>query len=362
MALLAPSNSCHGIPLQNIWLLMLYASDFRYQAYQYADNEKVDEHVADLVTEVLCKQVSQRLQRQLSFGYRHTEAQLNRVRGRIDVLETSRKMLLFKGKVACRFEELSINTPRNQYIVLALSKSLNLVKEPTLRCTAQKLLDNLRSSGVDLIPYCSYRPQNDRFSRHEMEDQKIIATAELIHNLALITESVGQQLLPNPDKQEHWVRKLFEKAVYGFYGLYLSNQWAVSASKKLAWQIEEMTDNIKMLLPRMELDIQLENTQARSRIVIDTKFTSITKTARFGGETYKSSYIYQLFAYLRSQENPLDPLSLNSEGILLHPSAGISHRESVLIQGHKIRFCTVDLSDSSKNIRQELLDIITRKI
>ena len=219
-------------------------------------------------------------------------------------------------------------------------------------------MDDYSGRGVSILHYCSYRPQDDRFSRHEMEDKKVIATAELMHNLALINESVGNQWLPSPDKQEHWVRKLFEKAVYGFYSLHLTSDWAVSASKKLNWQIEGMTGNISYLLPGMELDILLENNPAQRRLVIDTKFTSITRSARFGGETYKSHYIYQLFTYLRSQEQISDSLSINAEGMLLHPSMGVTHRESVLIQGHRMKFYTVDLSQPSSIIREELLNLV----
>jgi 5-methylcytosine-specific restriction enzyme subunit McrC len=349
-----------GIPLQNLWLLMLYASDFRYQAHQYTGSENSDEHLVDMVADVLCTQVEKRLRRQLSFGYKHRDEQLNRVRGRVNVLETERKMLLFKGKVSCRFEQLTVDTSRNQYVALALSKSIRLIKNPTLRNRAKMRLNDLVGLGVTVQPFCSYRPQDDRFSRHEIEDKKVIATAELMHNLALINESVGNQWLPSPEKQEHWVRRLFEKAIFGFYSLHLGHEWKVKASKKLSWQIEDMTDNISALLPGMELDILLENEQKKRRVIIDTKFTSITQDRQFGGQSYKSNYIYQLFTYLRSQERNDDRLSATAEGMLLHPATGVKHRESVLIQGHRLHFCTVDLSQSSSDIKNELINLVDR--
>ncbi|MFT6909550.1 MAG: 5-methylcytosine-specific restriction enzyme subunit McrC [Oleiphilaceae bacterium] len=357
MALLA-ENNCHGIPLQNLWLLMLYASEFRYQAQAYAGSEDIDEHLADMVADVLCNQVLHRLRRQLSNGYRQTQAHLTRVRGRINTLETTRKSLLLQGKVACRFEELSINTPRNQYVAFALSKSLKVVRSPILKNKAKKLLEDYVGQGVTVGHFCAYRPLDDRFSRHELEDKKVIATAELMLNLALMNESVGNQWLPSPDKQDHWVRRLFEKAVYGFYSLNLDAKWTVKAGKKLSWQMNDMTSNIANLMPGMKLDILLENLSLSRRVIIDTKFTSITKNAQFGGESYKSDYIYQLFAYLRSQEQLSDSLSIKTEGMLLHPSMGVKHRESVMIQGHKLRFYTVDLSQSSTDIKNELLTLV----
>lgn len=353
---------CQGIPLQNLWLLMLYASDFRYQAHHYTGSENSDEHLVDMVADVLCTQVEKRLRRQLSFGYKHKDEQLNRVRGRINVLETERKMLLLKGKVSCRFEQLTVDTSRNQYVALALSKSIRLIENPALRNRAKMRLNDLVGLGVTVQQFCSYRPQDDRFSRHEIEDKKVIATAELMHNLALINESVGNKWLPSPEKQEHWVRRLFEKAIFGFYTLHLGDDWRVKASKKLGWQIDEMTENIPTLLPGMELDILIENVQKEQRLIIDTKFTSITQDRRFGGQSYKSNYIYQLFTYLRSQVRHDDRLSATAEGMLLHPSTGVTHRESVLIQGHRLHFCTVDLSQTSSDIKIELIGLIDKSI
>jgi 5-methylcytosine-specific restriction enzyme subunit McrC len=111
-----------GVPVRNLWLLMLYASDFQYQSYGYSGSENVDDNVANLVADVLCFQVEERLKRNLTFGYRYSARDLNRVRGKINILETYSKQLLLKGKINCTFEELSVDTPRNRYISAALDK------------------------------------------------------------------------------------------------------------------------------------------------------------------------------------------------------------------------------------------------
>ena len=46
---------------------------------------------------------------------------------------------------------------------------------------------------------------------------------------------------------------------------------------------------------------------------------------------------------LRSQEQPNAPASLTTEGMLLHPQTGGSVDEDMMIQGHRMRFRTVDL-------------------
>lgn len=351
-------NYSAGIPVKNLWLLMLYASECRYLESEYAGTESIDEDVANLIADVLCSQVEQRLKRNLTYGYKQSTRELNRVRGRINTLETYSKQLLQKGKVSCTFEELSVDTPRNRYICAALNKSSRLVSKKSLKLRCHKLNQAMIQLGVSPLFSVNYQPKNDRFSRHETNARKVLMTAELVFNLALINETNGNNLYPSPDKQEHWVRSLFEKAVAGFYDLKLGSDWKVKPGKKLNWQIDDESELIDKLMPSMKLDILLENKAASERIIIDTKYTSITTKRQHGGESFKSGYIYQLYAYLRTQENPSEPMSLTSTGMLLHPSVGVSYDEYVFVQGHKLRFCTVDLSQSSKEVKARLLSLL----
>lgn len=77
--------------------------------------------------------------------------------------------------------------------------------------------------------------------------------------------------------------------------------------------------------------------------MIDTKFTAIFTASSYREQILKSGYLYQLYAYLRSQERVGDPASLISEGMLLHPQIGGAVNEEMMIQGHRMRFRTVDL-------------------
>ena len=68
----------------------------------------------------------------------------------------------------------------------------------------------------------------DRFGRHDSNDQFMVAAAKLAFDLKLPTEDTGEHVLAMPDRDEHWVRRLFERAVYGFYNVTLSSaQWRV---------------------------------------------------------------------------------------------------------------------------------------
>ena len=84
----------------------------------------------------------------------------------------------------------------------------------------------------------------------------------------------------------------------------------------------------------------------------------VTTQGRGGGQRLRSYNLYQMYAYLRSQERDGDPKSLDSTGILLHPSVGDDFDERAEIQGHPIRFVTVNLAADGAEIRRRLLHIV----
>ena len=111
----------------------------------------------------------------------------------------------------------------------------------------------------------------------------------------------------------------------------------------------------------MQTDIELERSaiggHAAHRIVIDTKFRPILGSGQYGNQRLHSANIYQIYAYLRSQENESDPVTMNSTGVLLYPVIDRELDESAMIQGHEIRFATVNLAADSADIRNQLLRI-----
>ena len=107
----------------------------------------------------------------------------------------------------------------------------------------------------------------------------------------------------------------------------------------------------------MRTDVVLDHLITGRRIVIDTKFTSIVTNGWYREETLRSGYVYQIYAYLRSQVGRDDPLADHASGLLLHPAIGSAIDETVVIQGHSVRFATVNLAASPGEIRTQLLKL-----
>jgi len=348
------------IPVRNLWLLMLYASEL----FRDIDSAKVSvednpDDIPDLVAEILSRQVERRLKRNLSFGYQSREAVLGRVRGRINLLYTERHQLSDRGKVACCFDELTVDTARNRFVRAALEEISKIVHRNALAHRCRSLAASLRRMGVTGERPGRSEVSVDRFGRHDADDQRMVSAAHLAFNLALPTEAAGTKHLSLPDREITWIRKLYEKGIAGFYDVVLSRQgWRVDAGKMIGWLIDSKSPGIDKILPSMRTDIVLDHASAGRRIVIDTKFNAVVTRGWYREETLRSGYIYQIYAYLRSQEGNGDPLAANASGLLLHPSVGCMVNESVVIQGHEIRFATVDLGADAKEIRSQLLQVL----
>lgn len=345
------------IPVRNLWLLMLYASDlFRTCGIGRIGLEDSPDDLPDLVAEILAHAVEVRQRRHLSLGYRSREAALNRVRGRIDVLTTERHQLLDRGMVACRFDELTIDTPRNRFVRAALETISRIVRRRDIAHRCRSLAGGMKALGVSgELPT---RPQmsTDRFGRHDANDRLMVAAAKLAFELTLPTEVPGVNVLALPDREVTWVRRLFERAIGGFYDVVLSPKgWQVKCGGTLGWQISQKTLGIDSILPSMRTDVVLDHPITGRRIVIDTKFTSIVTHGWYRDETLRSGYVYQIYAYLCSQVGRGDALADFASGLLLHPAVGPIIDETVVIQGHSIRFATVDLTATSASIREQLV-------
>lgn len=348
------------IPIRNVWLLQLYASSlYRAVGQQMVAAENNPEDLPALVAGILADAVTQRLHTGLSVGFRQTSRPVTRVRGRINVLPTARHQLLSRGQVHCTFDEVVTDTPANRLVRAALWRAVVLVPgQPRLRSLALQL----GAAGVaGPCPPPSHVPGLLR-ERLLVRDRRMIAAADLLLNLALPTTDEGGRLLPSPDMDEHYLRDLSERACVGFYRLRLQPQgWKVRHGSQLKWDTSSMSSGMEAILPGMKLDIELVGPDlagpGRRRIVIDTKFTSITKTNQFGDLKLRSGYVYQIYAYLMSQER-FETVP-KSEGLILHPVVGEQADEGVVIQGHRIRFATVDLAADSVTIADQLLEAIS---
>lgn len=347
------------IPLRNIWLLFLYAADLA----RFKDAASVQAEAArdlpELLARLLVHVVRQRLRRNLSRGYQAKHAVLSRVRGRIDVLTTISAQLLEQGRIACRFEEHTMDTPRNRLVRAALEYLVVMVDAPEVVHECRALSQMLGRLGVSCQKPSRAALVTDQISRNETADLLMVGLATMVFEAVIPSEQTGRTDTAAVDADVHLVRRLFEKAVANALRIQLKPLgWQVHRGRRLSWPVAQQSEGIMEYLPGMQTDIELFHAGQRRKLVIDTKFTQIFTATQYKTEALRSSYLYQLYAYLRTQEAELQSQGIeHSEGMLLHPQFGQPLDAYVDMQGHRMRFKTIDLTSSAEEFEKQLLSI-----
>lgn len=349
------------IPVRNVWLLLLYASEFYQSGPEAFDGvEEYPEKLPELLAELLIASTEDRLRRPLTPSFSKTSRDLSRVRGGIDTLRTESHQLLSRGLVACRFEELTVDTPRNRLIRTALDSIARLCEDEDLvrRCQGQS--QRLARLGVGVIDLRARERDADvRLTRNDQRDRSVLLAARLALQLSL---PFGRS---NPGHgrgalDERQFRNLFERAVGGFYSIHgRPRGWTVQRGRKVGWKTSEATLGMAAVLPHMVTDVWIDVPTRGRRLIVDTKFTAALRPGRFARETLSSGHLYELYAYVREQESGTDPASLTAGGLLLYPSTGTALAESFISSGHRLGAATVDLSVSSVLVREQLIEAVT---
>ena len=360
----APAGAApvEGIPIRNVWLLLVYASKLaRFRDRFDADLESSPD-LPSLLARLLAFVVERRLRRNLSRAYQPRSAVLTRVRGRIDVLDTLAHDRLARGEVACRFEEQTVDTPRNRLVRTALVQLAAQVGDAGLAHECRDLARLLTRLGVSPGRPTRAALARAHIARRAAAARVMVTVAPLALALALPPAPAGKAGLSSLARDQLILHKVFEHAIAGFYEYELGRAgWEVWPQKIQSWPHEEPTPGMLTLLPKMQLDLRLTHAATGRRIVLDTKFTDIVTAGHGGADRLKSAHLYQIYAYLRTQAVPGDGLSQGSEGLLLHPAIGCDVDEAVTLHRHRIRFATVDLASDSEAVRARLLALVRQR-
>jgi 5-methylcytosine-specific restriction enzyme subunit McrC len=356
-----PWISHAGIPIRNLWMLLMYASELAAFGNRFDGQADESADLPELLGRLLIWVVERRLRQNLSRTYEPKVAVLNRVRGRIDWLRTEAGQHLNRGEVVCRFEDLTCDTPRNRLVRVALEQMGALISNRVVSRTCRSLARQLDEQGVSDLRPSRAELARDQIARHDAGDRLMVKVAELALDLVLPSEIGGDGRLTRLERDEGLLRQIFEKAVAGFYRHELHGQdgWVVSRQRALTWAVTDQSAGLSAWLPGMYADavLQWSGAGAARRIVIETKFADTLATNAYGKEVFKSDHLYQLYAYLQTQAGQGVAMADAAEGILLYPVVNRAIDEWAVIQGHRIRLATVDLAGSTVNIRGRLLEL-----
>jgi 5-methylcytosine-specific restriction enzyme subunit McrC len=337
------------IPIRNVYFLLCYAWN-RLQEGNVVDVSKLrSTELVDLFALVLVGGINHLARRGLEQGYQLQEQEVVGLRGRVDLVTSARRMLLFHGRTLCSFDELSADTLQNQ-ILKATVRVLSAL--PTVdRDLRKRLVDTFRNlNGIQNIrlTHATFRSvqlhSNNRFYKF------LLNVCELVSGAWLVDEQSGSYAFRNFLRDERQMARLFESFVFNFWRLETTGVGVTR--ERLLWPAKSTSDPDLLHLPRMETDITL--IRGETKTIVDTKYYKETLSKFYDAETVHAANLYQIMAYVRTASRSS---SGTVEGMLLYPTVDRQLRLSYEIDGFRIRVCTVNLGGEWQEIRDELLEL-----
>ena len=362
-----PPFTEYGIPIRNLWPMLLYAwnevplDQVRGWPLQHASLERAPTLDA-LLAFVLIRLIQQRLRIGLGHDYIEETNPLRGIRGRINFAETINQHALERGQLICQFQGYRLNSPKNQIIRSTLARLVKVGEfgpDPALvREIQQKLRLLLRDlDGIDFVEITPELIRRQLYARsgHDHDYRLMLSICDLLLQRQMPGDSEGRSrgLVPLIDRELLVLYKVYERFVANFYRMHLRD-WEVSAQKRLEWHAAEANERLPVMIP----DIVMQNRSTRRMIVLDTKFTAQSLTEnQWGKAVFDSSHLYQLYAYLKSQEHVSED-HRTAAGILLYPAVGTRFSERVRLQEQVLRIESVDLAAPWQEIEGQLLELV----
>jgi 5-methylcytosine-specific restriction enzyme subunit McrC len=339
-------SKIHLIPIQNIYFLLCYAWNKLAERDLIEVSAEESPDSLNLLARLLLNGTKTLLKRGLEQQYL-TETEIYQgIKGKLEVGQSLRKNLFQKGLAVCEYDELSVDILANQILKTTLQ---NLYK-------TEGLESNLHHE-IKAIIWRMNEVNEIQITEGIFKQVKIYRNNSFYDFLLNISELVHQNLLPNQEKgyfkfkdflrDERQMASVFEEFIRNFYKIEVPE--AKVYREDLRWK---MLGENGAFLPKMQTDISIK--LGDRKLIIDAKYYTETLQKYYNTEKIHSQHLYQLFAYLKNQENP------QAEGILIYPTTEKSLSLTYTYEGHKIRIETLNLNQNWQEIRGDLLRIIEK--
>lgn len=348
-----PATS-NGIPVRNLWYMLCYAWNDRRLLDRFKSDVETAPSLDGLLAKLLMNMVGRRLRIGLGRNYRDEERTISGIRGRVDFATSLKRMTFQNAKAHCRYQIFDANVQKNQIIRSTLdwvarngNFGPNYKIANDLRQNVRQLVRQL--AAIDLIEVRPSAVRRTLLVRDDYDYRVMLTLCLFILSRQMPTEETGQT--PSQQVERHWnfVCYLYEAFVVNFFKQHLED-WKTSRQTTVNWPGRDQTDYLPSMIP----DIILRHRKTSYRVILDTKFTTECLTpGRADKSKFDSKHLYQLYAYLRSQEDRWGQMT----GVLLYPTAKFRLKEATQMHGHKIRWETLDLAQEWSDIEMDLLQL-----
>ena len=333
------------IKIKNIYWMLSYAfHNLNTKTFKKLETEEF-ENIYELFAEILIKGVNKQLKRNINREYKLKIEELSNLKGKILISDSIKSNTMIRHKMACEYDEFSVNSYMNQIVKITFIQLLKSEKlDKTYIIRIKRILACLNE--VEVINYLLIDWKNIRYDRNNVTYKMIINVCYLVLNGLILTQEDGKkEFMTFVDDQK--MAKLFENFVKEYYRKHFPELEAVSA------HIDWNTNDDFILLPDMKTDVTLKY---KDRVlIIDTKYysKSLQKNKLFDTQRIRNNNMYQIFTYVKNFDKDKTG---KVEGMILYAKTNetIAPNQVNNIGGNKFTITTLDLNDDFENIMNKL--------
>ena len=339
------------IPIQNIYYLLAYAWDHFRTAEELNVSNSQCPDVHNLLAMLIGGGIRRLATKGMDKGYRALVEETPRLRGRVDLVTSYRRMTQVSGRMICEFDELTADTPPNRILkatcrrLLQSSSQLSQDNRGQIRHCVELLAD---ISDVRIDRRAFQRIQLHRNNRHY---RLLMHVCRLLHDLFLPNQQSGTGRFCSILESETTMHRVFESFVRRFAARHCPKTKVMAM--KIKWD-GDWTDEVDKYLPSMHTDVTL--IRAGRRTILDCKFYREALTTRHDRHRLHTAHLYQLMAYLRNKS--IDDGWQFVDGILLYPAVNHHLDLEFSLWNHKVAIRSVDLDQDWPDIHKRLLAIL----
>ena len=363
-------NGSDNIPVRNWWHMLLYAWDLVDLSGLFDAKWERAPDLRALLTQILAELTNRQIRRGLRGDYVDRSEALKTVRGGIDFNRTLSDLLLYKGQLHCEYQEYSLNVPRNQIIATTLQRQMrrgfekiNNDRRREVMDDVERLVRMMADIGDVGLSRSLIATEMRKLGANEREYKLMLRICEMLYEPRMPQDSEDERGESFRNWTRHRRNEIFERFVANFYILRLSGRsWRVSTQLTQRWHVTSDDDENGLGLPIMRPDIVLTSRDGSKRIVIDTKWYGSVTSGYYGSITVNSANLYQMYAYLASQDHESDA-HRTATGVLLYGQTKEGERKlRTRIEEHPFWVETLDLTQDWEEIEDDLKRLVEETV
>ena len=342
-----------NIFIKNIYYMLSYA----FQVLKQSNYEEVAsedfEKIEDLFAAILAKGLARQLKQGLYRTYVTKNETLSVMRGKLDMPGTIRNRIQHKQKLACEYDELSVNNQYNQILKTTVHYLIRAEGvDPERKILLKKSL--VFFDEIDLLEPTNIQWGLLLYERNNKNYELLLNICYFaLSGMLQTTESGDYKMMAFSD--EH-MAKLYERFILEYYRVHYKNLLSEVRAAQIKWDIVGDKDSpLIRFLPIMQTDIMLRRNE--KTLIIDAKYYSRTLQQQYDRYTLHSATIYQSLSYVKNQDAQHTG---NVGGLLLYARTDepITPDGMINIGGNMIGAKTLDLNVDFKIITAQLDKIV----